>query len=75
MRSMPDTRSIPADAIIVRQNWLRAYEFTTDRGAAALNDYRRGAIIESKPLEVSDLLVCGECTPTEAFAFIKSDLR
>jgi type IV secretory pathway TrbF-like protein len=25
----------------VRQNWLRAYEFTTDRGAAALNDYAR----------------------------------
>lgn len=34
-------RSIPADAIIVRQNWLRAYEFTTDRGAMALNDYAR----------------------------------
>jgi type IV secretion system protein VirB5 len=34
-------RAIPADAIIVRQNWLRAYEFTTDRGAAALNDYAR----------------------------------
>ena len=25
----------------MRQNWLRAYEFTTDRGAAALNDYAR----------------------------------
>ncbi len=35
------TRSIPSDAIIVRQNWLRAYEFTTDRGAATLNDYAR----------------------------------
>ncbi|NKM65668.1 conjugal transfer protein TrbF [Rhizobium leguminosarum bv. viciae] len=34
-------RSIPADAVIVRQNWLRAYEFTTDRGAVALNDYAR----------------------------------
>jgi len=34
-------RAIPADAIIIRQNWLRAYEFTTDRGAAALNDYAR----------------------------------
>ncbi len=34
-------RAIPADAIIVRQNWLRAYEFTTDMGAAALNDYAR----------------------------------
>ena len=27
--------------MIVRQNWLRAYEFTTDRGALALNDYAR----------------------------------
>ncbi|REF66754.1 VirB8 protein, partial [Paracoccus versutus] len=34
-------RAIPSDAIIVRQNWLRAYEWTTDRGAAALNDYAR----------------------------------
>ena len=33
--------AIPADPIIVRQNWLRAYEFTTDRGAAALNDFAR----------------------------------
>ena len=40
-RFIEQTRSIPADAIIVRQNWLRAYEFTTDRGAAALNDYAR----------------------------------
>ena len=40
-RFIEQTRSIPADAIIVRQNWLRAYEYTTDRGAAALNDYAR----------------------------------
>ena len=29
------------DAIVLRQDWLRAYDFTTDRGAAALNDYAR----------------------------------
>ncbi len=40
-RFIEQTRSIPADAIIVRQNWLRAYDFTTDRGALALNDYAR----------------------------------
>ena len=40
-RFIEQVRSIPADAIIVRQNWLRAYEFTTDRGATALNDYAR----------------------------------
>ena len=36
-----DVRGLPADAIVLRQNWLRAYDFTTDRGAAALNDYAR----------------------------------
>jgi len=40
-RFIEQTRSIPADPIIVRQNWLRAYEWTTDRGAVALNDYAR----------------------------------
>jgi len=36
-----DVRSIPADAVILRQQWLRAYDFTTDRGASALNDFAR----------------------------------
>jgi len=40
-RFIEQVRAIPADAVIVRQNWLRAYEFTTDRGALALNDYAR----------------------------------
>ncbi|WP_456238901.1 conjugal transfer protein TrbF [Sandaracinobacteroides hominis] len=40
-RFIEQVRAIPADPIIVRQNWLRAYEWTTDRGAAALNDYAR----------------------------------
>jgi len=34
-------RSLPADPIIVRQNWLQAYDFTTTAGAAALNEYAR----------------------------------
>jgi len=40
-RFIEQVRSIPADPVIVRQNWLRAYEYTTDRGATALNDYAR----------------------------------
>jgi type IV secretory pathway TrbF-like protein len=40
-RFIEQVRSIPADPIIVRQNWLRAYEWTTDRGAVFLNDYAR----------------------------------
>lgn len=34
-------RSLSIDPIVVRQNWLEAYDYTTDRGAAALNDYAR----------------------------------
>lgn len=40
-RFVEEVRSIPADAIVVRQNWLRAYDFTTAAGAQALNDYAR----------------------------------
>ena len=40
-RFIEQVRAIPADPVIVRQNWLRAYDFTTDRGAVALNDYAR----------------------------------
>ena len=40
-RFIEQVRGIPADAIIVRQNWLRAYDFTTQAGALALNDYAR----------------------------------
>ena len=40
-RFIEQVRSIPADPIIVRQNWFRAYDWTTDRGATALNDYAR----------------------------------
>lgn len=35
------TRSISTDPIVVRGNWLRAYDFVTDRAAAALNDHAR----------------------------------
>lgn len=38
-----DVREISADPVVVRQNWLRAYDFTTDRGALALSDYARAA--------------------------------
>ena len=32
-----------ADAIIVRQNWLRAYDFVTDRAATTLNEYAQSS--------------------------------
>ena len=41
-RFIENVRSIAADPVIVRQNWLAAYDFVTDKGALALNDYARG---------------------------------
>lgn len=40
-RFIEQIRSVPDDPVIVRQNWLRAYDFATDKGALALNDYAR----------------------------------
>lgn len=40
-RFIEQVRSIPDDPVVVRQNWLRAYDYTTDRGATFLNDYAR----------------------------------
>src|SRR6266478_1615711 len=40
-RFIEDIRGLPVDPIVLRQQWLRAYDFTTDRGAAALNDFAR----------------------------------
>jgi type IV secretion system protein VirB5 len=40
-RFIEQVRSIPADAIVLRQDWLRAYDFVTDRGAQVLNEYAR----------------------------------
>src|SRR3990167_2798595 len=36
-----DVRSVSIDPVIVRANWLKAYDYATDRGAMALNDYAR----------------------------------
>ncbi|MFS3136297.1 conjugal transfer protein TrbF [Gluconacetobacter sacchari] len=40
-RFIEDVRSLSADPVIVRQNWLRAYDFTAISGAQALNDDAR----------------------------------
>ncbi|MFG1288941.1 MULTISPECIES: conjugal transfer protein TrbF [Xanthobacter] len=40
-RFIQNVRALPTDPIVVRQNWLEAYDFTTDRGSAGLNDYAR----------------------------------
>ncbi|HRY03811.1 MAG TPA: conjugal transfer protein TrbF, partial [Beijerinckiaceae bacterium] len=42
-RFIEDVRGLPSDPIVLRQDWLRAYDFVTDRGALALNDFARNA--------------------------------
>lgn len=34
-------RSLSIDPVVVRQNWLRAYDYVTDRAALTLSDYAR----------------------------------
>ena len=36
-----DVRSVSIDPVIVRANWLKAYDYATDRAALTLNDYAR----------------------------------
>jgi type IV secretion system protein VirB5 len=36
-----DVRALSSDPVVVRQNWLRSYDFTSVSGAQALNDYAR----------------------------------
>jgi len=40
-RFISEVRSIPADPVVLRQDWFDAYNYVTDKGALALNDYAR----------------------------------
>jgi type IV secretion system protein VirB5 len=40
-RFLRNVRSIPIDPIVLRDDWLEAYDYATDRAAAVLNDYAR----------------------------------
>ena len=40
-RFIGNVRSVSIDPVLVRQNWLEAYDFATDRAALFLNDYAR----------------------------------
>jgi type IV secretory pathway TrbF-like protein len=40
-RFIEEVRGIPADPVVLRQNWLDAYNYVTDKGALALNDDAR----------------------------------
>ena len=38
-RFITDVRSLSSDPVVVRRNWLEAYDYATDRGAMALNQF------------------------------------
>jgi type IV secretion system protein VirB5 len=40
-RFIEEVRSIPDDPVVLRQDWLDAYNYVTDTGALSLNDYAR----------------------------------
>ncbi|WP_445949842.1 conjugal transfer protein TrbF [Sphingomonas sp. 2378] len=40
-RFITDVRSVSTDPVLVKKNWLDAYDFTTDRAALFLNDHAR----------------------------------
>jgi type IV secretion system protein VirB5 len=42
-RFITDVRSVSLDPVLMRQNWLSAYDFVTPRGARFLGDYARSA--------------------------------
>lgn len=42
-RFIVNIRSLSIDPVLLRRNWLEAYDFTTDRAAAFLSEYARAA--------------------------------
>ena len=40
-RLIENVRGLSSDPVVVRQNWLKAYDFVTDRAAVTLNEYAR----------------------------------
>ena len=40
-RFVENVRALSIDPVVVRQNWLKAYDFVTDRAAVTLNAYAR----------------------------------
>ena len=40
-RFVDNVRSLSIDPVVVRQNWLKAYDYVTDKAAVSLNEYAR----------------------------------
>lgn len=61
-RFIEEVRSVSSDPVVVTRNWLSAYQFTTDKGAAALtafgktNDPRERVGKEQVSVDVTNVL-------------------
>lgn len=42
-RFVQNIRTVPLDAVVLRKQWLEAYDYATDRAALTLNDYARAS--------------------------------
>jgi type IV secretion system protein VirB5 len=42
-RFVDNVRSLSIDPVVVRQNWLKAYDYVTEKAAVTLNEYARDA--------------------------------
>jgi type IV secretion system protein VirB5 len=71
-RFVENVRSLSIDPIVVRQHWLEAYDYATDRAAMTLNEYAR----ENDPFaQVGDRSVTVEVTSVVRSSDNSFDLR
>ncbi len=71
-RFVENVRSLSIDPIVVRQRWLEAYDYATDRAAITLNEYAR----ENDPFaQVGDRSVSVEVTSVVRSSEDSFDLR
>jgi len=53
-RFIENVRSISIDPVVVRQNWLKAYDYATDRAANTIKEGDRGGASEGPDLNPDD---------------------
>ena len=71
-RFIENVRSLSIDPVVVRRNWLRAYDFATSRAAVTLNDHAR----ENDPFSrVGERTVTVEVTSVVRSSESSFDLR
>ena len=71
-RFIENVRSLSIDPVVVRRNWLRAYDFATSRAAVTLNDHAR----ENDPFsQVGERTVAVEVTSVVRSSESSFDVR